>query len=1037
MSCGAALERHVGPAESRRVVTVVFTDVVGSTALGERLDPESVREVMGRYFDLATAVMERHGGTVEKFIGDAVMAVFGLPAVHEDDALRAVRAAHELRARLAEHPAGEHLQLRTGVNTGMVVAGEASTRQRLVTGDAVNTAARLEQHAAPGEIVLGDATYRLVRGAVAVEAMPSIAAKGKSEPVRAYRLLSVDAAAEATLRRLDSPFVGRRRELERLVRTFEDAAADRRCALFTLLGPAGVGKSRLVLELSTRVAGEATVAQGRCLPYGEGITYWPIAEIVRGAAGILDSDDAPAAVAKLREIVATEADGDEISGLIAAAIGLAPGAVDRDDLFRAVRRFFETLARDRPLVVVFDDVHWAEPTLLDLIEHVVDWSRERAILVIVVARPELLDTRAGWGGGKLDAQVILLEALGPDDIEALAGSLLGGRLEPSVLERVEAAAEGNPLFVEQLLAMLVDDGVVIRDGDTWRSAADAPSLAVPPTIAALLAARLDRLPAQERQVAERASVVGRVFERGAITELTPVPERDGIPEHLRTLVRRELLRPDALSLDRDETYRFRHILIRDAAYEALPKRDRADLHARFATWLEATAAGRLAELEEIVGHHLDQAIRNRDELGLDDQDTSGLVTSAVDHLRSAGLRALERGDPAAAIRLQQRALDLSRRLGPPRLDDLFALAFAMTQLNHHTEALPILAEARAAAEAAGDPAAGQRALVMEVIARSSTDPSVTAADVERVADAALATLDPGAPTRALADAWVAKAYAALTMARWQDAATAAEKALDIALALGETAVIEYAAFWIANAYAWGPIPATEGLERLEPVVAVARTRRGRAMVESVQAALQGFAGDEAAAAEKMSAAQDALVDLGSLRLRSNLLSSSIVRASGDDARSIEMLEEGRANMARRGETGSRSTVEGLLGLAYARVGRNDDALAVTDASQAHSSIDDLASQAYWRAGRALALANMGRLDEAVTLAAEAVAIAAGTDQLNMQGDVLDVQGRVLRLAGRTADAAAAWAASRTSYGLKGNRLSLARLDREIGPAPTS
>jgi class 3 adenylate cyclase len=526
--CGARLEAAPPPQETRRTVTVLFADVAGSTALGERLDPEPLRALIGQYFDLAKVVIERHGGTVEKFIGDAVMAVFGLPVLHEDDALRAVRAARELQERLTASSIGDRVVTRIGVNTGPVVAADTDDAQRLVTGDAVNTAARLEQHAPLGGILLGAGTYRLVRDAVTAEEVESVAAKGKAEPVRAWRLVSVDPAGEGTARRLDAPLVGRDRELKRLLRSYEDAVAERRCGLFTLLGPAGVGKSRLVFELVSRVRGESTVLRGRCLPYGEGITYWPIAEIVRTAAGIDEQDAIDGAIAKIHALVATEADADEITDRLAGAIGLAAGDAPREEVFRAVRRLFEVLAAARPLVVVVDALQWAEATLLDLIEHLVDWSRGLPILVVTVARPELLDARPAWGSGKLDSQQVLLEGLRADDVRSLATALLGADVDAALLARIESVAEGNPLFVEQLVAMLIEDAHLVRDGAGWRATSDLAAIHVPPTISALLAARLDRLPAEERHVAERASVVGRIFERTAVTELSPAAERDEV-----------------------------------------------------------------------------------------------------------------------------------------------------------------------------------------------------------------------------------------------------------------------------------------------------------------------------------------------------------------------------------------------------------------------------------------------------------------------------------------------------------------------------
>jgi class 3 adenylate cyclase len=585
--------------EQRKVVTVLFCDVTGSTALGESLDPEALRAVMARYFDVARVAIERHGGTVEKFIGDAVMAVFGVPTVREDDALRAVRAAQELRDAV-------EIDVRIGVNTGEVVTGSGDS---LVTGDAVNVAARLEQSAAPGDVLLGAGTYALVRDAVDVELLPPIEAKGKSEPVTAYRLVAVTGDTGAA-RRSDAPLVGRDRERRLLTDAWERATSEGASALFTILGNAGVGKSRLVAEFVSRL--DATVLRGACLSYGDGITYWPVVEVVKQLLG-----DAPAP-----------------DGAIAALLGEGQGTTD--EIAFSVRKVFEAAAAERPLVVVFDDLHWAEPTFLDLIEHVVDWSRGAPILLLCLARPELLERRSGWGGGKLNATTVLLESLSASETDELIDVLLaGGDLDPSVRERIRTAADGNPLFVEQMLAMVEES---------------PENVTVPATIQALLSARLDQLPADERAALERGSIEGQVFHRGAVAALAP--EDLNVTSHLFGLMRRELVRPSVGTLPGDDAFRFRHLLIRDAAYDALPKTARAGLHERFAEWVELRAPD-LVELDEILGYHLEQAALYRAELGAPRPE---LALRAAGRLHAAGRRAARREDLGAGIRLLNRAL---------------------------------------------------------------------------------------------------------------------------------------------------------------------------------------------------------------------------------------------------------------------------------------------------------------------------------------------------------------------------------------------
>jgi len=547
LSCGAALEA-ASARELRKTVTIVFCDLSGSTALGERLDPESLRRVQLRYFEAMRTALERHGGIVEKYIGDAVMAVFGIPRVHEDDALRAVRAAQDMLEELAalnaelERDHGVTLQVRIGVNTGPVVSGDPEAGRALVTGDAVNVAARLEQAAAPGEILLGEATHRLVRDAVLAEERSPVEAKGKSEPVRAWRLVSVLPGAEAVARRLDVPIVGRERELRLLREAFERAATERACVLLTILGAPGVGKSRLVEEFLGGI--DAEVLRGRCLPYGEGITYWPVVEMLTRRARISDRDPTEQVGEKLRGLVGSDPEGELVAERLAQLFGTAGVPVAAEETFWALRRLLEALARTSPVIVDHDDVQWAEPTLVDLIEYLGAWTREAPILLLCSARPDLLDTRPSWGSTVPGSTSIELEPLPTEEAERLAAEHLVGAPR-EVAERIAEVAEGVPLFVEQLAAMLVDDGTLTREDGGWAVRADLASIRVPPTVAALIDARLERLPPEELDVLEHAAVEGKGFHRGAVLALTPEDARDQVSARLLSLLRRGLIRPAA------------------------------------------------------------------------------------------------------------------------------------------------------------------------------------------------------------------------------------------------------------------------------------------------------------------------------------------------------------------------------------------------------------------------------------------------------------------------------------------------------------
>ncbi|MGI8521593.1 MAG: ATP-binding protein, partial [Actinomycetota bacterium] len=567
----------------RKIVTVVFCDVTGFTGLGEELDPESLRAIMARYFSAVSGVLQRHGGVVEKFIGDAVLAVFGVPMLHEDDALRAVRAAagilyelDELNDEL-ERDAGIRIAVRIGVNTGEVVAGDPATGQTMVTGDAVNVAARLEQAASPGEILIGAPTYRLTRDAVDAKAIAPLTLRGKSQELEVFRLIAVHPTTAMLSRRVDSPLVGRRHELMLLTESFGRSVRERSCHLFTMLGTAGVGKSRLAAEFLEH--SDARVLWGRCLPYGEGITYYPIEEIVREAADLridTGSDEATTRIASLFDGQG-EQEGRVIAQLLAQACGIREVTTSSEESAWAVRRLFEMLARKRPLIVVIDDLQWAETSLLDLIEYVADWTQDAPLLLLCMTRPELLDQRSAWAGGKLNSTSILLEPLTTTETEKLIENLLdGGLLDSEAKTLVAASADGNPLVAEEMTAMLLDEGWLRRMKDGWVASGDLSSVSVPPSIQALLAARLEQLPEEERKIIESASVIGKIFWRNALVDLCA--DSAAVSRGLMSLMRKELIRAERSTFIDDDAFSFRHMLTRDAAYDSMPKETRSRQH---------------------------------------------------------------------------------------------------------------------------------------------------------------------------------------------------------------------------------------------------------------------------------------------------------------------------------------------------------------------------------------------------------------------------------------------------------------------------
>jgi class 3 adenylate cyclase/tetratricopeptide (TPR) repeat protein len=753
-ACGTALATSEPAREQRKVVTVLFCDLVGSTALGESTDPEALRARMRRYFEDLRVILERHGGSVEKFVGDAVMAVFGIPVSHEDDALRAVRAAAEMRAAIAEHG----LEARIGVNTGeVVVGGEGET---LVTGDAVNVAARLEQAASSGDILIGAETRLLVRVAVRVDPVESLALKGKSAPVGAFRLVEVIGDAAPLARHPETPLVGRERERQRLWRDYEDAVADRTCRLFTLLGPAGIGKSRLVADFLGRVSDSADVLRGRCLSYGEGITYWPLVEI----------------------LISVGVEPDSI-------IGTSPPETQL-----AFRRLLEARAAGRAQVVVIDDLQWAEPIFVDLVEHVADMSRDAPIFLLCIARTELLDARPDWGGGKLNATSLLLEPLGAAECQELMERLGTDALAAELRERITVASAGNPLYVEEMLAMVREHG---GDGE----------IAVPPTIHALLQARIDSLDGDERVVMERGAVEGEVFHRGAVAELSPDAVRSGVEAHLATLVRKELIRSIAPTFPDDEGFRFRHLLIRDAAYESLPKATRAELHERFADWL---GQHDLVEGEEIVGYHLEQAHSYRSELDADDPALPRLAARVSDHLASAGRAAMDRGDFNAGRSLFRRATAILPVDDPKRMALAPDLALALWESEDLAAAQTALAQARLA----GNPVTAAIATVVEnAVDFMSGGPIPLERRLARLEDA-YRVLTAANHDEGLGYYWWSLAGEKWVSLQAAETAAACERGLDHFRRARMLRRTDDLVWQIRSAYVLGPTPVPEAIERV-------------------------------------------------------------------------------------------------------------------------------------------------------------------------------------------------------------------------------
>ena len=651
----------------RRLVSVLFADLVGFTTLSEGRDPEDVRELLSRYFDLARRLIQRYGGTVEKFIGDAVMAVWGTPMAQEDDAERAVRAALELVeavAALGAEVGAPDLRARVGVLTGGAAVTLGAEGQGMVAGDLVNTAARVQAAAEPGAVLVGEATRRATEAAVIYQDAGTHALKGKAEPVVLWRALRVVAGRRGALKAsgLEAPFVGRERELRLVKELFHATAEERRAHLVSVVGIAGIGKSRLAWEFEKYIDGLSETVRwhrGRCLAYGEGVTYWALAEMVRGRAGIVEGEKPETALAKLTAAVeAYVSDPEErhwVEPRLAHLLGLEDrGASDPQDLVGAWRLFFERLSEQHPTVLVFEDLQWADAALLDFIEYLLDWSRSHPLFVVTLARPELAERRPGWGAAKRGATSLYLEPLPPGAMQELLGGLVPGlptTLQDQILER----AEGVPLYAVETVRMLLDRGLLSRAGSQYRVTATIAALEVPETLHGLIAARLDGLTAVERGLLQDAAVLGKTFTVEAVRALSDRPEAELEPL-LSGLVRRELLsiQADPRSPERGQ-YGFVQELVRTVAYGTLSKRDRAARHLAAAAWLETSWGAKPEEIAEVLAAHYLEAYRAVPGA----PDAAQVKAKALELLTRAGQRAAALAASAEARRYFEQAAELA------------------------------------------------------------------------------------------------------------------------------------------------------------------------------------------------------------------------------------------------------------------------------------------------------------------------------------------------------------------------------------------
>ena len=996
--CAAPLVRTLPRSEVRKTVTILFCDVVGSTAMGEALDPESLRHVMERFFAAMRAAIERHGGTVEKFIGDAVMAVFGVPQVHEDDALRAVRAAVEMRTLLAtlnddlDRDHGITLACRVGVNTGEVVAGAGD--QTIATGDAVNVAARLEQAASPGEILLGEETHRLVRDAVTAEPVDALDLKGKTEPVPAYRLREVTAGAAGFARHLDAPMVGRERELALLRSTFDRTVSDQACQLFTILGVGGVGKSRLMAAFVDGLGDHATVLRGRCLPYGEGITFYPLAEALVEIADLQEADTPEAARSKLAALAGSGANAGRIAELVGQAIGIAGSESAPDETFWAIRTLMENLAVDRPLVFAIDDLQWAEPTFLDLVEHVADFARDAPILLACMGRPELLDEHPGWAGGKLNATSILIEPLGPEECGLLVANLLADdTMDDAVRARIAEAAEGHPLYAEEMTGLLVDEGRLVRKEGRWVATSDLSDVPVPPTISALLAARLDKLPARERHVLDIASVMGQIFYPAAVRALAG-DRSDAVDPGIRALERQQFVRRERSDLPEIDALAFRHLLIRDAAYDAVPKAARAELHQSFADWL-GVAGGSLGDNDEIVGYHLERAYRYRVELGAVGDRERQLADAAGRRLAAAGERAFARSDNSASIKLLSKASDLLAPDDHLRLSVMSDLGWALDETGDFDGSKAVLDEAVERAAALGDDRLRMHAVIQR---RMSMTGVYDDEQAERDAEEARAVFEAAGDERGLSRALRLLSEVRFGAGELKDAELELERALVHARKAGDVGEQTAVYSRLGTLFARGPTPVGEAIRRCQAILA--ETEGNRTVAGAMyhpMAHMKARQGDFEEALDLASRCRDIHRENGAMWSYWVYaeITWDIKMLAGEPAEALEILTEAYEQIELMGTTFA--LLSAWLAQSLYAMGRFEDA---ERRAQVAVDADDDLGRCVGLGALARVRARQGRIDEAERMAREAAAYFAGTDYSTDRTGVLMDLAEVLRLAGR-------------------------------------
>jgi predicted ATPase/class 3 adenylate cyclase len=1016
--------------EVRKTVTFLFADIVDSSRLSLTLDAEALRNLLARYFGEMSSIIQRHGGAVDSYIGDAIMATFGVPTLHEDDALRAVRAAVEMRDTLAilnhalEADWNVQLAHRIGLNTGEVITGIDRQGHRFLTGEAVRVAKRLEEAASPNEILIGEQTYRLVRDAVSIQPSSPRTLK-HGEKFSALTLINVIAQTAAIERRFEAPFIGRARQREIIDTHLRDVTDRGTCHLLTILGNAGVGKSRLFMEFADSGAGKAIVARGRCLPYGEGITYWPLADLIRDIARAKGLDAAEISILGIAQKLADDDKAELIAQRVSELLGIGEAkSGGTEQSFWAVRRLFEALARERPLVIAMDDLHLAEATFLDLIEHIVDFSRGSPILVVCMARPELLDIRPHWGEAKPNATTVVLDPLSEAECGQLVLNLLDNvPLSPMLQSRIISAAEGNPLFAEELVAMLVDEELLTRKESGWVARSELSDLPVPATINALLAARLEGLPAHERAILTTAAIEGAVFHRSTVAELGPSLD-SMLDEGLRALVRRDLVRSGEADLSQG-VYRFRHILIRDAAYRSLSKNVRADLHERFAVLLETKAMGQSRDFEEMAGYHLEQAFQYRVALGFRDTRVASLALRAAARLEAAARRALGRSHLSAGTALLQRVCALLPAEDSRRRILLPELGSALIECGKLAEAERALGEAESLAATANDERAASHVIVQQQLLRLLRAEDGGTEQAAQAIAQVITVFNHRKDDIGLCRARRLEAWLCWNEARAEAAAKAWESAAMHARLAGDRHQYSDILTWIASSLWCGPTPASDAIRRCELMREDVRdSPEAEAAILRHLGSLYAMIGNFDLARRLLGKSNAAYAELGLTLNAATSQSEAIVELlAGNAVAAEDSLRKGFQALEQMGERAFLSTTAAFLARSVLEQGRDDEADELTGLSGRLAAKGDLLTQILWRSTRARVLSRRGQLNEAQALARVAVALAQATDFVTYRADALLDLAHVLKAASHTQAAVKSAAEALDLYEVKGNIVS--------------